>query len=224
MADERSDAGQPAPEPGADPGSLLASDAEREATVAQLNDAGREGRLQLEEFSDRVDRALSARTRGELEALVQDIPRSSSTPAPPARSTANQGSTQWNVSPLGGLRRRGHWRVAGKITSIHLLGGMDLDLREAEFASPEVTLESFSLLGGVELIVPPGVNVEVSGFLLLGGQEIDDDELANPGAPTLHVRCFSLIGGVRVRRTGRRLIDGVRDRRSARRHRRADRF
>lgn len=193
------------------PGSVLASDAEREATVARLNDAGREGRLQLDELSDRVDRALSARTRGELEDLVQDLPGPGAASSTPVRPASDAGPTKWNISPMGGMRRSGPWRVGGKITNITLLGGMHLDLREAEFASPEVELTSFSLIGGVRLLVPPGVNVEVSGVSLLGGRQVENDELANPGAPTIHVRSFSLIGGVRVRR-------------SARRRRRADRY
>lgn len=218
------------PDSGISTRSVLASDAEREATVARLNDAGREGRLQLDEFSDRVDRALSARTRGELDDLVHDLPAPDSdvgagpVSGAPARQRSGSGSTQstqWNISPLGGMRRKGHWLVGGNITNLTLLGGMRLDLREAEFSSPQVTLTSFSLLGGVRLLVPPGVNVVVSGFHLLGGRRIDSDELSNPGAPTIYVRSFGLIGGVRVRRSPRRERG---ERRSARRERRADRF
>jgi hypothetical protein len=186
------------------PDTTLASDAEREATVARLGDAAGEGRLILEEFSERVGRAYAARTRGELQELVQDLPEpAGSTPTAPVRA-APTGHTDWHVALLGGFRRVGRWRVSQQITSISLIGGMRLDLREAEFAAPDVMLTKVSLIGGARLTVPPGVRVEVTNFSLIGGRRTDADERLSPNAPTLHLRAFSLIGGVRVQRTPRR--------------------
>jgi len=58
----------------ADPSALLASDAERERTVARLRRAVAEGRLTVEELDERSERAYAARTRGELAALIEDLP------------------------------------------------------------------------------------------------------------------------------------------------------
>jgi hypothetical protein len=182
----------------------LASDAEREAAVARLGDAVGEGRLVLDEFSERVGQAYAARTRGELQVLVADLPETSSptqmAPAPPARN----GQTDWHISLLGGLKRKGHWRMSRQITSVSLIGGMRLDLREAEFTAPEITLTKVSIIGGVRLTIPPGVRVEVTNISLLGGRRVDTDERLSPNAPTLHVRAFGIIGGVRVQHTTRR--------------------
>ena len=52
----------------------LAADAQRDRTVAALRRAYVEGRLQTEEFTDRVGRALEARTTTELRCLVRDLP------------------------------------------------------------------------------------------------------------------------------------------------------
>ena len=82
-----------------------------------------------------------------------------------------------------------------------LIGGADLDLRDARLADSEVTFTKVSLIGGVDLGVPRGVRVRVSGFSVLGGRSVELDEPSDPAAPTLHVRAFSLIGGVRVRST-----------------------
>jgi hypothetical protein len=57
-----------------DPRPILASDAEREAVIGLLHYATAEGRLTLDEFSDRTRRAYTARTREELGALVLDLP------------------------------------------------------------------------------------------------------------------------------------------------------
>ena len=187
----------------ADPASdmTLASDTEREAIVARLGDAAGEGRLVLDEFSERVGQAYTARTRGELQALIHDLPApAGSTPITPERTS----HTDWHISLLGGLKRAGHWRMSREITSVSVIGGMRLDLREAQFAAPEITLTKISLVGGVRLIVPPGVRIEVTNVSLIGGRRIDADERLSSNAPTLHVRAFGLIGGVRVRRTPRR--------------------
>ncbi|MBN1530788.1 MAG: DUF1707 domain-containing protein [Thermoleophilaceae bacterium] len=53
---------------------LLASDAERDAAAERLRRAGGEGRLAPEELEERLGVALSARTRGELDAVVGDLP------------------------------------------------------------------------------------------------------------------------------------------------------
>jgi hypothetical protein len=61
------------------------------------------------------------------------------------------GGTQWHVTPLGGLRRTGAWRVAPRTVAVTLIGGTDLDLGEAQFAAPAVTLTKVSLIGGVRV-------------------------------------------------------------------------
>jgi hypothetical protein len=64
-------------------GGIRASDAEREATVAHLQRAASEGRLTLDEYGDRTRRAYASTTRGELAALVADLPTGPSYAAPP---------------------------------------------------------------------------------------------------------------------------------------------
>src|SRR5690242_4783291 len=172
---------------------VRASDGERDAAVSRLGTAAGEGRLTLEEFGERIDRAQTAATRAELDGLLADLPA----PAP-AAAPASAGRTHWQVSPIGGMTWRGG-TLDAKTVSVSLIGGADLDLRETRLAAPEVTLTKVSLIGGVDLKVPHGVRVRVSGFSLLGGRSIKLDEPADPAAPTLHVRAFSLIGGVSVR-------------------------
>jgi hypothetical protein len=54
--------------------SLRASDADRDAAVDRLREAAGEGRLEPEELEQRVDRALRARTYGDLAELLADLP------------------------------------------------------------------------------------------------------------------------------------------------------
>jgi uncharacterized protein DUF1707 len=55
---------------------LRASNAEREATVERLQHAVGEGRITMAEFEERARVAYGASTRGDLDALTADLPRS----------------------------------------------------------------------------------------------------------------------------------------------------
>jgi hypothetical protein len=184
-----------------------ASDAEREATVTRLREAAAEGRLSVEELTERIDAAYAASTRAELEPLTADLPEAG---GGSLAVEAGGGGTSFVLGVLGGGDRRGRWRVARKVTVLNVLGGADLDLREATLAAPEITIWVISLFGGSDIVVPEGVHVELSSFALFGGDELklEGPEPA-PGAPVVHVRTVSLFGGTDVTtRRGRRRRGG----------------
>lgn len=176
---------------------MRASDAERDATIERLSAAAGDGRLTLEEFSQRMDKASSARTRAELERLVADLPADADG-TPGAVAARAPGPASWNVWPIGGLKIRGPWRMERHVVVVSLIGGANLDLSQAELAAPEVTLTQVSVLGGTRITVPPGVRVDRSGFSLIGGTRVGGGPQPGPGAPTIHVRAFSLLGGVQI--------------------------
>jgi hypothetical protein len=179
-----------------------ASDAEREATVVQLREAAAEGRLTVEELTERLDAAYAASTRAELEPLTADLPVApSSVTVEPGR-----GGTRFVLGILGGGDRRGRWRVAERVVVVNVFGGADLDLREATLAGTETTIWVISLFGGSDIIVPEGVNAELSSFALLGGDDLKlEGPEPPPGAPVVHVRTVSIFGGTDVTtRCGRR--------------------
>ena len=176
---------------------LRVSDADREATVVRLREAGGEGRLTLEELAERVERADAARTRGDLDALTADLPASAGAvrmPAAPAKER------RWIVAIMGGEQRKGRWRPARRTNAIAVMGGVDIDLREAELADGAEIL-AIPVMGAVTVVVPEGVSVELSGFALMGGNSGPDDRvLPLPNSPVVRVRAFSLMGGVVVER------------------------
>jgi DUF1707 SHOCT-like domain/Cell wall-active antibiotics response LiaF, C-terminal len=174
-----------------------ASDTEREATVARLREAAAEGRLTVDELDERIDAAYAASTRADLEPLTADLPQGA--PAS-GRVEPGGGGTSFLLGLLGAGDRRGRWRVAERVTVINVLGGADLDLRQATLAAREVTIRVFSVLGGSDIIVPDDVQVELSSFALLGGDALKlDGPEPPPGAPVVHVKTFSLLGGTDVK-------------------------
>ena len=176
---------------------LRVSDADRETTVVRLREAGGEGRLTLEELADRVERADAARTWGELEALTADLPASSGAAVVP---DAPRRQRRWVVAIMGGEQRKGRWQPARRTNAIAVMGGVDIDLREAQLADGAEIL-AVPIMGAVTVVVPEGVSVEMSGFALMGGNSGPDDALPPvANAPLVRVRAFSLMGGVDVKR------------------------
>ncbi|MBP2321978.1 hypothetical protein JOF56_002363 [Kibdelosporangium banguiense] len=74
MADEGETLGRMQPRPEIDPRDLRVSDGEREHVAGLLNKALARGLIDLDTFSERVAAAAGARTRGELNAVVIDLP------------------------------------------------------------------------------------------------------------------------------------------------------
>jgi hypothetical protein len=101
----------------------------------------------------------------------------------------------FSIALLGGVRSKD---VGPTRTHIAAVGGMDLDLRDRTFAA-ETVITKVSLVGGVSVVVPPDVRVEVQGFTLIGGKDIERPADLQPGAPVLKIRAFGLFVGVKVR-------------------------
>jgi hypothetical protein len=185
---------------------LRASDVERERTADQLRHAAGEGRLTVEELDERLNAAYAARTRGELEQLVSDVavPVTTGDSGLTVRRGGDEG-TRWLISVMGGTDRKGWWRVARRCVSINVMGGADLDFNDAELADDVVELIVVSLMGGSDIHVPDGLNVEVSDFAFMGGNDVTlGNPRPSPGGPTLRLKLISVMGGTDVRR-GRKL-------------------
>jgi hypothetical protein len=176
---------------------IRASDAEREAAVARLRTAAGEGRLALDELAERLDRALAAVTRDELEGLTRDLPAEQQPDALPAAK-----SRRWVVGIMGGGTLKGRWRIASECTVVNVMGGSDLDLTGAVVEGPETEIRVFSLMGGSNIVVPDGVHVELSGFAFMGGNDLRLGKRPPPpaGAPVVRVRAWSIMGGTDVKR------------------------
>ena len=80
---------------------------------------------------------------------------------------------RWLVAIMGGSQRRGRFRAVGSINAIAVMGGDEIDLREAEIEGGELTLNLFALMGGSNIYVPDSVEVEIGGFSIMGGHERD---------------------------------------------------
>ena len=102
---------------------------------------------------------------------------------------------------MGGSHRRGRFRAVGSINAVAIMGGDEIDLREAEIEGGELTLNLFALMGGSNIYVPDSVEVETGGFSLMGGhEEIGSERPPRAGAPLIRIRVYTLMGGASIYR------------------------
>jgi class 3 adenylate cyclase len=181
---------------------LRISDAERERVVDRLKTACEEGRLTLDEFSERVAATYAARTEADLNAVVADLPLTTAAPVPATTTTAPPGrrATRWTVGIMSGARQRGRYRLHGKTNAVAFWGGCELDLRSAEVEGSEIEINAVAVMGGIDIVVPEGIAVELTGFAIFGGRNLRvKDVPVLPGSPVVRVRAFALMGGVTVK-------------------------
>src|SRR3954469_14639975 len=122
---------------------LRVSDDERHHVVSLLEKATGRGLIDLDEFTTRVDTALAARTRSELNAVLVDLPGlvhpegrvHPTAPAhrPAARPAPAPGGTGPGLTAeLGSVSRKGRWEVPAHLRINVALGSAELDFTETE--------------------------------------------------------------------------------------------
>lgn len=175
---------------------------QREKTITALCDHFSNDRLTVEEFEQRLDVANRALTVADLELLLADLPAPTASPAPPAVLASPQPAHvrehQALVAIMGGVERRGTWVPAKRTYLLAVMGGGLLDFREVQLPPGTTEVTIVALMGGVEVIVPPGMNVDTGGFAIMGGfaHRHDFPPANDPNAPLLRINGFALMGGV----------------------------
>jgi len=173
------------------PRDLRASDADRDRTLALLADAVSDGRLTMDEHADRVQRACTARTLGELAELTADLAVSS---AQPVRLDGGR-----VISGIfGPARRDGRWVVPENLTVTAMFGEVEVDFTQAILQARHVQLYATVVGGRLRLTVPDGVSVMVTGHAMLGSKRGGTPPPAGPDTPVIEVKALILGGQVVV--------------------------
>ncbi len=205
MSDE---SGKPLPE--------AALGARREVTIEALMEHFANDDIVVEEFERRVEAAHKATDADELRALLTDLPGADLPAAlsdggelpshrsrPRVTAGAHEKEQEYIIAVMGGSGRSGRWTPARVNWVVGVMGGSELDLREAHLPSGVTEIRAFLLMGGLEIIVPPGVRVESNGFAFMGGFDHSDEESAGPpdpdfDAPVIRITGAVVMGGVDV--------------------------
>lgn len=147
------------------PQDLRASDADRDAVLDLLGAAAADGRLTLAEHADRAEHAHAARTLGDLAALTTDL-------AAPSAQPIRLDGRRAVAGVLSRERRDGRWVVPASFPVAAIMGEVVLDLRDAVLQSQRTVVYATVIAGHLEVIVPDGVMVVVSGRSVLSRQVV----------------------------------------------------
>ncbi|HXB50778.1 MAG TPA: DUF1707 domain-containing protein [Streptosporangiaceae bacterium] len=198
---------------------LRASDADRDTAAGVINSALAEGRLTAEEHSERLDAIYAAKTHAELVPLLDDLPGQQAMTASSAASADLARSRRHGriVTIFGGATRKGPWHAEPVIEVLTVFGGVELDFRDAILPGKEVILKATTVMGGVEVVVPPEMRVVDNGIAILGGREVtgNPSEASSPDAPVLRVEGVCILGGIEIKRKSRKRKGGKDDARAA---------
>jgi hypothetical protein len=183
----------------------------REAVIEELTSQYSLERITMDEFESRVDAANRAQTRVGLESLLADLP------ALPVKGAAHEAEVRADetlpyrlnrgevpqtgaaVCIFSGTERRGVWIPPKLFSALNVFGGSKIDLREAELPPDGMVIDVCCVFGGVEIVVPEGINLSIEGFGIFGGFSRQGPEKRYPGAPTITVRGIAFFGGADVK-------------------------
>ncbi|BFO14977.1 DUF1707 domain-containing protein [Streptomyces sp. KM77-8] len=211
---------------------LRASDADRDRIADVLREALAEGRLTADEHAERVEGVLAAKTVGELDVFVRDLPIAHQRRAAPAAAPSRPTTGAIPMDPddnvvavFSAASRKGRWRTGRRIHAYAIFGSVDIDLSEALFDHQQVMIKSFAVFGSVDIRVPENVSLRGMGGGVLGSFEVDTLDAADDEAPVVYVDGWAVLGSVEARPRRGRLVADILDRvqrkvdRSMRRHR-----
>ena len=186
-------------------------DAAREQAVEVLTEHFSRNVMDMDEFEGLLDSVNRCSTTSELRELLSKLPPLESLKSatdlmsapggPPVVVDADRVRPRgFLLSVLSGTTRAGRWIPARKSFALGVLGGISLDFREAVLGAGVTDVNVLAVLGGVEIIVPPEMAVEVDGMAVLGGFEYQTNAppRTDPNPPILRVRGLAVLAGVNV--------------------------
>ncbi len=197
-------------EPRDDVNRIRVSDREREQIIELLGHAAAEGRLTLDEYSERATSAYSARTRGELARLTDDLPATTSVRNAPTKAGQPVAPTPSGPAPesviavFGEASRKGNWPVPERLEAKAVFGECRLEFQDAQLQHPVTVIEATVVFGSLIIYVPEGVDVRMGGTAVFGSKESKLKGPVAPGAPVIEIQSKVVFGSVVVKPPKRR--------------------
>ena len=180
---------------------MRAGDSDREAAAERLRVAAGEGRIDLTELEDRLERAFGAKTYHELNKLLADLPSDRSLSAElnalPGPETLILDTTVTNIN----LKQSGRWIVPQRIIAKCTRSLIRIDFTQASCEHSEVVVEASCGTGWITLVVPHGWTV------VIDASSTNTANIRNkahgpvdPNAPRITVIAHPQLGYVQIKR------------------------
>lgn len=193
---------------GHDPTRMRISDADRHNVAEVLREAAGQGRLDLDELDERLEATFAAKTYADLVPITVDLHPAPTAPASAqplspyaARLPGTAPRHTTSLAIMGGQDRKGIWEVGANHNAFALMGGIDIDLRQAIFSSREVVINASTVMGGIDVIVNAFTRVSVEGVGIMGAFDEARAKIEpafGPDSPLVRVRGIALMGAVSV--------------------------
>lgn len=173
------------------PVEVRVGDRERRLLDERLQAAVGDGVLTLAEYDERAAVLWQARTRGELDALVVDLPPTGPAPRPVAavRTAPQRVIAVMSEDGLSGALLPGQ-----QVEGYAVLGKAVVDLRREDLPDG-VRVRVWAVMGEAEVQVPPGSQVLLSGLAVMGERKV---RVAPGEGPVVHVDAYAVMGSVNV--------------------------
>ena len=185
--------------------SLVAIRDHRDQVIARLSDAYAQDLFDVDELDRRLDLAQQARTLADLEALVADLGApEASTALVPVASTAiddpARPAAKRMRAIMSSIERRGPWVVPKQLDTRVFWGSVELDFRQASLGPGVTTVEVKVTMGSLEIILPPGLAIDVDVSSVMGSVEERHraPSTPDPSRPMLRVVGRVIMGSVEV--------------------------
>jgi hypothetical protein len=187
----------PRPDQPSDTPAVRASDAEREVVVTRLQTALGEGRIDLDEFSQRVEGAYAATTTAELQVLLADLPAPASE-VPAVGEIVGERTPGQVATVFGDVKLTATTGVPDRASTV--FGDVRIDLRGLRTSAEEVHLQLGTVFGDVEVIVSEGVAAEIEGWTVFGDRKTQLAAVPRlAGTPRVIVRGWTVFGDLKLR-------------------------
>jgi len=175
---------------------------QRENAVKQLEFNYAHGHIDLDELEKRLEMAVHTSLAEDLERITSDLKPVTTTSSDANSDTVNSGDIRPDETFMGilsSINRKGRWKPARENNLYAFMGGINLDFSEALLAPGETDFEFFCVMGGIEIIVPLGINVEVNGLPIMGGIDNHLPGDHYPGQPTIRFHGTVIMGGMDIK-------------------------
>ena len=103
------------------------------------------------------------------------------------------------VAVMSGAARKGQWEPAGRFRVLAIMGGVELDFRDADMLDGTTEVNVLAIMGGCKIVVPPDVAVDVNGSGFMGGFTHLRHRPPDQDAPLIRIKGLAVMGGVEVK-------------------------
>lgn len=194
-------------EPSENPNSKIrVSNADREHVINILHRNTEAGRLDLTEFNERSQAVYEAKTLGDLEKLLDDLPERSSSGTAIAPAAKEPNLVHSDVPPLvltptmSSVKKIGQWNVPPEIKVKSTFSDVILDFTEAVVTTPVVTISIDDKLSDVTVILPPENSYAVDHIKLRLSSVTNECESGDRGGVKFYVTGKTVMSTVKITR------------------------